>query len=455
MKRSLIILPFLGQMALAGMAGGDYTIGADSINGGGAYGNAVSSGGYVLSQNFGQTSGVKVSSTPETELYAGFLGAYMGDGLPPYIYSSNVFEGFRGVHSTQTIAIAFGEDMDVATIANSFRLITLRDNSGNRVTGSAAVVGGEASFDYLNGEFNFSPDSPLKNNYTYVIDISTDLRDEEGYFALEGIKKWFGIVMNPVDDNICLLREDASSEVDKNTRANFGRGALSDFSYLKISSSPATSPIEVDSEKVRKANEKQLRNNGIYSYPVTTYEIVGYKSSGEKLTASFNKPVVIEMSYKDDSNDGIVDDSNPPLFVKELAIYWLNEEHSLWVKLPSSEVKTENKIVSAEINHLSVYALMGSASYDLSKAHAFPVPYIASKMPKKITFTEIGNDYTIKIFTISGELVRKLNFDISQEAGQYVWDVKNDKGQNVFSGVYVYLITNQQQKKTGKIMIIR
>jgi len=68
-----------------------------------------------------------------------------------------------------------------------------------------------------------------------------------------------------------------------------------------------------------------------------------------------------------------------------------------------------------------------------------------------ITFDELPADSTIKIFTVSAHWVRTL----SAPAGSATWDLKNDSGDNVASGYYIYLVTNPQGKSRGTLAIIR
>jgi hypothetical protein len=94
-----------------------------------------------------------------------------------------------------------------------------------------------------------------------------------------------------------------------------------------------------------------------------------------------------------------------------------------------------------------------SAKTDLSSAHCYPVPFKPSAGHTKITFTGLTRFARIRIYTISGELVRTLDkFD----AGESVdWNVHNSGGAKVDSGVYIFLIKNGSQTKKGKLMIIR
>ncbi|MFH1564111.1 MAG: FG-GAP-like repeat-containing protein [Nitrospirota bacterium] len=74
--------------------------------------------------------------------------------------------------------------------------------------------------------------------------------------------------------------------------------------------------------------------------------------------------------------------------------------------------------------------------------------------PAKMHFQGLqGRNGVIKIFNIAGELVRKIpfsNIDVP-------WDVTNDDGRRVASGIYIYLIqdTGRGETKTGKIGVIK
>jgi hypothetical protein len=60
---------------------------------------------------------------------------------------------------------------------------------------------------------------------------------------------------------------------------------------------------------------------------------------------------------------------------------------------------------------------------------------------------------SIKIFTVSGRLVRTLKADAN---GTAAWDQSNEGGSSVGSGLYIYLITdNHGGKFKGKLAIIK
>jgi hypothetical protein len=96
----------------------------------------------------------------------------------------------------------------------------------------------------------------------------------------------------------------------------------------------------------------------------------------------------------------------------------------------------------------------GSPNYDLSSAHAYPVPYRPARDPNGIRFSGISNQGSIKIFTLDGQLVKSFSFD--NGPGWVEWTpVTSDGGDPVGSDVYLYVIENDQQRKVGKLMVIR
>ena len=70
-----------------------------------------------------------------------------------------------------------------------------------------------------------------------------------------------------------------------------------------------------------------------------------------------------------------------------------------------------------------------------------------------ITFANLTEDVTIRIYTMAGELVIESDANGDPE---WPWDIKNAASRKVASGIYIYYITNSKgEKKTGKFAIIR
>lgn len=95
----------------------------------------------------------------------------------------------------------------------------------------------------------------------------------------------------------------------------------------------------------------------------------------------------------------------------------------------------------------------GGGSGVVFSPRAYPSPWRSDRdNGAPITFDQLAGNSTIKIFTTAGHLVRSL----SANTLSTTWDLNNDSGASVASGLYFYVITNDQgQKSTGKFAIIR
>jgi C1A family cysteine protease len=88
---------------------------------------------------------------------------------------------------------------------------------------------------------------------------------------------------------------------------------------------------------------------------------------------------------------------------------------------------------------------------NLDSAKIFPNPF--NPRNGQCTINNLTSDADIKIYTITGELVRHLVY--SSSSGHATWDGRNDNGTGVASGVYIVLISNNSGKKVLKIAVQR
>ena len=94
-----------------------------------------------------------------------------------------------------------------------------------------------------------------------------------------------------------------------------------------------------------------------------------------------------------------------------------------------------------------------AARTDLGAAHCYPVPFKPSLNHTKITFTGLTSSARIRVYTVGGQLVRTL--DKTGSGDTLDWDVKNSRGENLASGVYLFIVKSASQTATGKLMVIR
>lgn len=86
-------------------------------------------------------------------------------------------------------------------------------------------------------------------------------------------------------------------------------------------------------------------------------------------------------------------------------------------------------------------------------SHVYPNPCNLSKGCAGVTFTRLTAKATVRIYTISGELVRVIekNSNIDSEG----WDLKNTSGRQVASGLYIYFNQGGGTSRKGKLVIVR
>lgn len=93
------------------------------------------------------------------------------------------------------------------------------------------------------------------------------------------------------------------------------------------------------------------------------------------------------------------------------------------------------------------------AQADVSAVHVFPNPCNFRSGCSGVTFTRLTLNASIYIYTVSGELVRRI-----EKAGNIDatgWDLRNQSGSRVASGLYIYFVKAGASTKKGKIVIIR
>jgi hypothetical protein len=109
-----------------------------------------------------------------------------------------------------------------------------------------------------------------------------------------------------------------------------------------------------------------------------------------------------------------------------------------------------------------------TAKNDLSKINVVPNPYVVSaswepenpyttgRGPREIHFVNLPQKCTIRIYSIDGTLVRRLDHDSPMTNGLEVWDVLSKDNMEIAYGVYVYHVDAPGiGEKVGRIIIIK
>jgi hypothetical protein len=240
-------------------------------------------------------------------------------------------------------------------------------------------------------------------------------------------------------------------------------GALSDYSVILFNPSPLQSPWKVDPAAIQDATRKAQASGGPYQTPAGLVEIAAYNPQGQALGA-LAQPAHISVSYG--SSAGWLTGAPAPVHTSTLALWALDQDHHLWVKIPASVA--DGRQVTAPVTRFTVFALMGSPLGSASDAFVFPIPWRphgsnagngsgqTGTEQGGMTFSNLPSECTIRIFTISGGLVRELRHsDTAGPVAQERWDGNTSGGAHAASGVYLWRVESAQDGKNGKLMIIR
>ena len=367
----------------------------------------------------------------------------------------------KGVERSNTLPeISFTEE--VWGVENYVEVKAIRDNEGEDKNTKI-----NCTVTYEDGLWKIDPGKDWGSNYTYRVKAKDGIEDNAGNKLKEEKELVFTTMLDHTKRNVIMW------ESEKKTKMILEANALKEDGYILINLEPlplkktgVKGAKQVNTEAIIEADEKIKNSGDRYSYNLreSMRETSGYTTEGgEMVIDKFLNSVYIELPYGDENNNGIVDStegSSAPVSEKTLSVYWLDEEHRLWVKVSGTEVDKEENVARAKVMGFGVYTLMGGGFYDLSDAYAYPVPYkpndglsTTGDETNGITFTNLSTEAEIKIYTITGELVKKL---IHKDGWNEEWyPVENEKGKKVVSGVYIYYIENNKQHKSGKLVIIR
>ena len=101
-----------------------------------------------------------------------------------------------------------------------------------------------------------------------------------------------------------------------------------------------------------------------------------------------------------------------------------------------------------------MFKAMSLWAVDASPVRVYPNPWRSDRhAAQSVTFDGLPLGSSVKLFTVSGRLVKTLTPAITSAT----WDLANDKGDKVASGIYLYLITvgNSGDKARGKVVVIK
>ncbi|MBN2407127.1 MAG: T9SS type A sorting domain-containing protein [Elusimicrobia bacterium] len=155
------------------------------------------------------------------------------------------------------------------------------------------------------------------------------------------------------------------------------------------------------------------------------------------------KEITLRVHYRSEDIEGLDE--------AKLRICRYDDSNSRWIPLPTTVYASRN-YMEATIDHLSQFGVLElSAAADLGGVLVFPNPYDPDV--GSLVFDNLTSDATVKIYTISGTLVKEL--DDTDANGRCEWDGKNDAGETAASGVYIAYIKSKKDDTIVKIAVVK
>ncbi len=177
---------------------------------------------------------------------------------------------------------------------------------------------------------------------------------------------------------------------------------------------------------------------------------------GETIDENINSNGVdIKIPYPKDEELGDINESL-------LRIYYLDEEKHKWRLLKNCSVNINENYVQGRISQLGIYRIIEvNIIKDLSYIIIYPNPYYPEETDYlKIDYLPIDCNIKVRIYTISGELVRVLDekgteLEVNEFKIKAYWNGKNDCGRDVATGVYFCIVESDIGNYVGKFALIR
>ncbi|HPG30484.1 MAG TPA: right-handed parallel beta-helix repeat-containing protein [bacterium] len=198
----------------------------------------------------------------------------------------------------------------------------------------------------------------------------------------------------------------------------------------------------------------------------TVFEIEYYDKNGvsTEIDNSILSGISIEFAYNDTFVLTAGSDQN-------YAIFYFNENDSLWYKESGAVIDRTAKTITLKPSHFSIRGIFtpdtSSAPFaPQNEIVAYPNPYVPNdgnyrngkpydgSAGSGIYFGGLIPNTEIEIYSVSGSRVFKTKY-LSGNNGYFQWDVRNDNGRELASGVYLAVFKNSAGKKVKKLAVIK
>lgn len=410
-----------------------------------------SAGEYRTSYTVGEPSAslfkLDAPDISSSSVLSGYLSQIPSNSLTPGISNfessgSVVSEGaLLLADAGNSVKLGFLNDVSTEAAAAGLEILEVLDHLGEPVNSTQAVT-----VALVPNETAVSLNSAAgwKKGSLYAVRYSSMLADINGIALLPDATRYFNVKADHLKNNVAVALSDFRVKVA------IPAGAYSSDFFMTVSTAQTSQPVV-------SANRKLAAVPGASSQVLRVLNASVSDEAGNTVQPS--SPCIISFPYADDDGDGIVDGSFPPVRAKNLAVWRLEDKNQLWVKQVGADIDGLARQVSLKVEHFSSYALMAVPDTDVSTVYAYPVPFRPNAGNKArygdwtglITFTNLPSYGKLRIYTITGALVRELEV----VPPEMKWDVRNSAGQIVASGVYLWEIVSGKNRKTEKLMVVK
>lgn len=384
----------------------------------------------MVSSPYSARSGY-LSLIPSSLENQGYYGLEAGQGV--------MLEGaLWGAPPGDDVKLLFSTDISTSLSAPGINVTRVRDNTGADVNENWPVT-----TSYAGQKLVIVPSADWPKGSVFAVYYSSAIVDINGEPVSGASTVYFSVRMDYQTPNT------AASVYDSRVRVIIPANAYSEDFFLALSTNAQRPGIVM-------ANSKLAAQPGSPEF-LNMVGVTPYDASGNLLQP--NSACVVTLPYPDANGDGILEGYGAWVKPSNLAIWLMDEDRDLWVKQTGAVLNTSSRTVSLPVSHFSSYGLLAIPDQDMSPVFAYPVPFRPNAgnparygtWAQGIRFTNLPGYGTIKIYTISGQLVRELPVDAVTES----WDIKNSGGGIVSSGVYIWEATAGSGRKTGKLVVIK
>lgn len=136
---------------------------------------------------------------------------------------------------------------------------------------------------------------------------------------------------------------------------------------------------------------------------------------------------------------------------------FVNPVEGTVIRFLTNKPNSHNDIFTFSTKTTTISAVQ--AKFDMDKIKVVPNPYfVRNELDRDpnvshLMFTHLPDKCTIRIYTLAGNLIQKLEHN--SDSGQETWNVLTRNDQIPASGVYIYHISSDFGDKVGRFAIIR